>query len=244
MSRILRSTDIGRALRSRQRGFLLNPFRFAAAGGGGVTPSIVQSKVANVQGASSVVATFDSDVTVGSRIYVFAGNYDQSLVSNGTVTDSGSNTYTKLGSVSQGANGSSAAVWRAPVVTGGGSFAVTLAIASGQYTTMAIVEVADVDSEGTVGTDAASGSTASDDIAVTASANTLGLAMVCVAGAGSLTYTPGNGYAEVLAYNAQSYLNLAVASKAAASAGTDIDPSWGISASSPYAVVVVPLVGA
>lgn len=30
----MRSTDIGAALRSRQRGFMLNPFRFAAGGGG------------------------------------------------------------------------------------------------------------------------------------------------------------------------------------------------------------------
>lgn len=244
MNRILRSTDIGRALRSRQRGFLLNPFRFGGGGGGGGIPSIVQSKVANAQNASSVVATFDSAVSVGNRIYVFAGNYNQSLVSTGTVTDSGSNTYTKLGSVAQGSTTSSAAVWRAPADTGGGSFAVTLTIAAGQYTTLAIVEVAGANSEDTVGTNAAAGTTASDDIVVTASANTLGLAMVCVAGAGSLTYTPGNGYSEVLAYNTQSYLNLAVASKGAASAGTDIDPSWGISASAAYAVVVVPIVGA
>lgn len=35
MSRIDRSTDVRAALRSRQRGFLLNPFRFGAGGGGG-----------------------------------------------------------------------------------------------------------------------------------------------------------------------------------------------------------------
>lgn len=35
---ITRSTDIKAALRSRQRGFLLNPFRFGAGGGGGEDP--------------------------------------------------------------------------------------------------------------------------------------------------------------------------------------------------------------
>lgn len=35
MAAIVRSTDIKGALRSRQRGFLLNPYRFAPAGGGG-----------------------------------------------------------------------------------------------------------------------------------------------------------------------------------------------------------------
>lgn len=34
MSRLLRSTDTRGALRSRQRGFLLNPYRFAGGGGG------------------------------------------------------------------------------------------------------------------------------------------------------------------------------------------------------------------
>lgn len=34
MSRIVRSTDVRAALRSRQRGFLLNPFRFGGGGGG------------------------------------------------------------------------------------------------------------------------------------------------------------------------------------------------------------------
>jgi hypothetical protein len=43
VSRIVRSTDIGGALRSRQRGFLLNPFRFAAAGGGGGGRTLVAS---------------------------------------------------------------------------------------------------------------------------------------------------------------------------------------------------------
>lgn len=33
MSRVLRSTNIGAALRSRQRGFVMNPFRFGGAGG-------------------------------------------------------------------------------------------------------------------------------------------------------------------------------------------------------------------
>lgn len=40
MSRIDRSTDVRAALRSRQRGFLLNPFRF---GGGGGSPSFPSS---------------------------------------------------------------------------------------------------------------------------------------------------------------------------------------------------------
>lgn len=35
MGRIVQSTDIGRAMRSRQRGFFLNPFRFGGGGGGG-----------------------------------------------------------------------------------------------------------------------------------------------------------------------------------------------------------------
>jgi hypothetical protein len=35
MSRIVRSTDVRGALKTRQRGFLLNPFRFGGGGGGG-----------------------------------------------------------------------------------------------------------------------------------------------------------------------------------------------------------------
>lgn len=40
MSRLSRSTDIRGALRLRQRGFLLNPFRFAGGGGGGSPTTI------------------------------------------------------------------------------------------------------------------------------------------------------------------------------------------------------------
>lgn len=39
MGKILRSTDIKSALRSKQRGFLMNPFRFSAPGGGGSDPN-------------------------------------------------------------------------------------------------------------------------------------------------------------------------------------------------------------
>lgn len=57
---ISRSTDIKAALRSRQRGFLLNPFRFGSGGGGGGTDPHW----------SSVVSLLHLDGTVGSTSIV------------------------------------------------------------------------------------------------------------------------------------------------------------------------------
>lgn len=56
---ITRSTDINGALRSRQRGFLLNPFRFGGGGGGGTDPHW-----------SNVVSLLHLDGTVGSTSIV------------------------------------------------------------------------------------------------------------------------------------------------------------------------------
>lgn len=53
MSRILRSTNIGSALRSRQRGFLLNPYRFGVAG-----PTFTTIATSDFAGAVGVPANF------------------------------------------------------------------------------------------------------------------------------------------------------------------------------------------
>lgn len=207
-------------------------------------PTVVQQKIGNVQGAGSIVVTFDSAVTVGNRIYAFAANFDQSLVTGGTVNDSaGNGNYTKLNSVLQSSDSTSHAVWLMVAAIGGSAFAVTLTRAASQYTTLGIVEVANGSGEDTTGVGTGSSSTPSLNIATSVDVDRLALAMVGCITAG-VTHTPGNGFSTVLSYNTNSYITMNIASKSAASAGTDIDPSWTLSSSQNYGAIVVPIIGA
>lgn len=55
-----RSSNIGRALRSRQRGFLLNPSRFASSGGGGADPHFASvSSLIHFEGADGSATLSD-----------------------------------------------------------------------------------------------------------------------------------------------------------------------------------------
>ena len=68
---ILRSTNIRAALRSRQRGFLLNPYRFGT--GGGSTPNIRSETLISTGSASVQTFTMPSSVVPGDRIVVCVG---------------------------------------------------------------------------------------------------------------------------------------------------------------------------
>lgn len=72
MSRIVRSTDIGRALRSRQRGFLLNPFRFGGGGGGGPT-ELASDSWTQSSGSTQGIAVYGSYEVLEGSLSVLSG---------------------------------------------------------------------------------------------------------------------------------------------------------------------------
>lgn len=69
---IFRSTDVKAALRSRQRGFLLNPFRFGGGGGGGDSDPHFSSVVALLPMNGSNDSTTFTDIT--GRVWTPFGN--------------------------------------------------------------------------------------------------------------------------------------------------------------------------
>lgn len=69
---ISRSTDIRAALRSRQRGFLLNPFRFGGGGGGGGgTVSYISSTVSIYATSTSISPTSPATITNDDALFAF-----------------------------------------------------------------------------------------------------------------------------------------------------------------------------
>ena len=84
---IIRSTDIRSALRSRQRGFIMNPFAFGGGGGGGTDPDF-----------ANVVLLLHGDGANNGTTFTDSSAYARSVtVGSGSVT---STTQTKFGSAS------------------------------------------------------------------------------------------------------------------------------------------------
>lgn len=69
MSRVLKSTDVRVALRARQRGFLLNPFRF-----GGGSDSSFSSVIALMHGNGTNGSTTLTDSSPAAKTYTAFGN--------------------------------------------------------------------------------------------------------------------------------------------------------------------------
>lgn len=212
----------------------------AGGGGGGTLPTILQSKVANVQAGNDVTATFDSDVTAGSTIVVLAGNYDTDISAGGTCVDSKGNTYTRQVGVLNAGNAISAAIWTAPATTGGSSFAVTFDAGTGQYTTIIIVEVADA-----TGIDI-TGSTTDSDTSITLNLSDTTENNCLVLGgaflfASAATITAAGGFSTVAEFET-GYVCGSCVSKDATTAGAH-DPAWTISSSFGSAIVGIALQG-
>lgn len=101
---IVSSTDIGAALRSRQRGFLLNPFRFGG-GGGGSDPDVILRSTFNtaftdvspsghsytVNGGASISA---AQSQFGGASAFFDGTGDEAFTNSVTASAVGSGDFT------------------------------------------------------------------------------------------------------------------------------------------------------
>jgi hypothetical protein len=91
MGRVLLSTDVRGALlqRQRQRGFLLNPFRFGGGGGGGGAPANVQERFFTSTNGNGTThdLTFVSTVGTGNTILVFLMGGDDVTDTTGIVAN-------------------------------------------------------------------------------------------------------------------------------------------------------------
>lgn len=90
-----RSTNIRAALKAKQRGFLLNPFRFGGGGGGGTDPFF-----------SSVTLLMHGDGTPGDTATVDSSSYGRTITSAGAPLPTLSDAQVKFGPTSMAFTGS------------------------------------------------------------------------------------------------------------------------------------------
>lgn len=103
MGRICKCTDIAGAIRSRQRGFLLNPFRFGGGGGGGGAAQVTffSTDLATL-GLSTTAQSQSTGFNIPSGSFVWCGLTLQQGGVTPTSCSDGTNTYTILSGTSQG----------------------------------------------------------------------------------------------------------------------------------------------
>lgn len=118
---ISRDTNIRRALRARQRGFLLNPFRFGGGGGGGGGAPTFQTvaTTATTGAATSLALNMPAGISAGDVLIA-------ACFADGSFTMSGSAGWTALSATTAfaGAGATSRVFWK--VAAGGDAFTLSL----------------------------------------------------------------------------------------------------------------------
>lgn len=187
-----------------------------------------------VQGNGLLVSTttpaFGSSTTTGNSIVVFTAVYDPQFAPTHTVTDSKSNTYTRVASRIEFGSSLYISQYVCHNATGGASHTVTFTTNGGSGSIASIIAY-EVSGSGTLSTDAsATNNSSGTSASVTVTSTAAGLLLAMVSHNASGTITPTTGTEDTEDESASSEVPYNVVRIAVASSGANT-PAWTVPSS-------------
>lgn len=137
MNKVFQSTDISSAIRAKQRGLLLNPFRFGGGGGGGSADATL---IAKAVATSDTITTTAQTTQSSGATFLIAVSWGSTAINISSVSDSKSNTYTICGSVQNIATHHRLALYRCENGTGGATHTATVAFSGTAFPVLHFIQ--------------------------------------------------------------------------------------------------------